>query len=105
MGPSKLHVFQQVGTPAQTSKRTQEWLGVKQGAILVKVIWAPESPYLNPPDCIIWATVEDDACKKLHTSVLALKKSVARYWTKMTEDYIEETCHIFRGRLDVVVAA
>ena len=36
MGPSKLYVSQQVGTPAQTSERTQEWLGVKQGAILVK---------------------------------------------------------------------
>ena len=35
MGPSKLYVFQQVGTPAQTSKPVQE-LGVKQGAILVK---------------------------------------------------------------------
>ena len=36
MGLRKLYVFQQVGTPAQTSKKIQEWLGVKQGAILVK---------------------------------------------------------------------
>ena len=44
MGPSKLYVFQQVGTPAQTSKRTQEWLGVKQGAILVKEYMASTKP-------------------------------------------------------------
>ena len=68
-------------------------------------IWPPQSPYLNPPDCIIWATVEDDACKKPHISVLALENSVARYRTKMTKDYIKEVCHIFRGRMEVVVAA
>ena len=49
------------------------------------------------------ATVEDDACKKPYASVLALKKSVAQYLTKMTEDYIKETCHIFRGCLEVVL--
>ena len=43
-GPSKLYVFQQVDTPAQTSKRTQEWLGVKQGAILVKEYMASTKP-------------------------------------------------------------
>ena len=68
-------------------------------------MWPPQSPYLNPPDCIVLATVEDDTCKKPHTSVLALEKSVARYWAKMTEDYIKETCHLFRGRLEVVLAA
>ena len=40
MGPSKLCVFQQFGTPAQT----QEWLGVKQGAILVKEYMASTKP-------------------------------------------------------------
>ena len=44
MGHCKLYVFQQVGTPAQTSKRTQEWLGVKQGAILVKEYMASTKP-------------------------------------------------------------
>ena len=68
-------------------------------------MWPPHSPYLNLPNYIVWATVEDDAWKKLHTSVLVLEKSVAGYWTKMTEDYTKETCHIFRGRLEVVVAA
>ena len=63
-------------TPAQISKRTQEWMGVKQEYM------ASTKPYLNPPDCIVWATVEDDTCKKPHTSVLALRKSVVRYWTK-----------------------
>ena len=35
----------------------------------------------------------------------AVEKSVARYRTKMTENYITETCHIFRDHLEVVVAA
>ena len=44
MGLRKLYVFQQVGTPAQTSKKIQEWLGVKQGAILVKEYMASTKP-------------------------------------------------------------
>ena len=34
-----------------------------------------------------------------------MEKSVVQYQTKMTEDYIKETCQIFRGRQEVGMAA
>lgn len=103
--PEGNYVFQQDGAPAHTSKRTQDWLGVNMEAFWSKVMWPPQSPDLNPLDYSIWATVEEGACKKPHPSVPALKKSIVRSWTKMTEDYIKKTCQAFRGRLEAVVAA
>lgn len=103
--PEGKYVFQQDGAPCHTSKRTQEWLASNLAAFWAKDMWPPQSPDLNPLDYSIWANVEDSACKKPHSSVAALQKSIKKYWTQMPDSYIQKTCRAFRRRLEAVIKA
>ena len=70
--PDGNYVFQQVGAPAHTSKRTQVWMDANLEALWPKDMCPPQSPNPNPLDYSIWATVEDSVCKRLCPSVPAL---------------------------------
>ena len=97
------YVFQQDGAPAHTSRKTQEWLATNLDAFWTKDMWPPQSPDLNPLDYSIWATVEDSACNKPHSSVAALERSIRKCWTQMEDSYIRITCQAFRRRLQAVI--
>lgn len=101
--PDGTYVFQQDGAPCHTSRKTQEWLDTNLAAFWSKDMSPPQSPDLTPLDYSVWATVEERACKKPHSSVTALERSIKRSWTQMTDSYIQKTCRSFRQRLQTVI--
>jgi hypothetical protein len=51
------YVFQQGGTPAQDSKRMQDWLKESFTEVWVEEVWPPCSPYGNPFDFFCGASM------------------------------------------------
>ena len=45
------------------------------------------------------------ACKKPHSNVEELKKSVEREWAAMSEEYITKACDRFTTRINEVILA
>ena len=63
------------------------------------------SPDLNPLDYSFWSVVESLACKKPHSNVEELKKSVDREWMAMSKEYIMKTGDRFTTRINEVILA
>ena len=101
--PDGNYVWQQDGAPCHTAKKTQEFLKENLTNFWGKDMWPPNSPDLNPLDYSIWAYMEQEACKKPHPSVGALRASITRTWRKMDEAYVKKTCQSFRNRLESVI--
>jgi len=102
--PDGNYVWQQDGAPCHTAKKTQAFLQDQMTNFWGKDMWPPNSPDLNPLDYSIWAYMEQEVCKKPHSSVESLKASITRCWGKMDEAYVSKTCQRFRRRLENVVA-
>ena len=64
--------FQQDGTPAHTSSKTQKWCQDHFPSFWNKELWPPSSPDLNPMDYCVWGILESEACDSSHTLVEAL---------------------------------
>jgi transposase len=101
--PKGNYVWQQDGAPAHTSKKTQAWLAENMSMFWDKTIWPPSSPDLNPLDFSVWSVIEAKACKVPHSSVAALKDSIAKAWRYMSKDYLKRTCAQFRARIEKVI--
>jgi len=72
---------------------------------LGKEKWSTSSPGLNPLGNCVWAFVEQSACKKSHTSLVALMTSIRKIWASITADYIIKVCAAFKGALDAILKA
>ena len=68
-------IFQQDGTPANTSKKAQEWLEANI-PFWPKEFWPPYSPDANPLDFTFWGRIEARACTVHHPNIDVLKTSV-----------------------------
>jgi hypothetical protein len=95
-------VLQQDGAPCHTSKATQKYLKETLGSkgFWPKSMWPPNSPNLNPLDYHIWTRVESTACAKGHPNITALKRSVDREWSKISDPSLVSSLKSFRSRLE-----
>ena len=92
------------GAPCHTSQKTQKFCR-EHLKFWKKEMWPGGSPDLNPLDYAFWSYVESLACKKPHSSVGELKKSVDREWMNMSAEYIKKTCDKFTTRINEVILA
>ena len=98
------YVWQQDGARCHMAKKTQQFLKENMTNFWSKDMWPPNSPDFNPLDYSIWAYVEQEACKKPHSSMKALRATITRTWSKMDDTYVKKMCQSFRHWLESVIA-
>ena len=70
---------------------------------LTKEELPPSSPDLNPMDFCVWSVLERNVCRKPHSTVEALKRSLQREWTKLPMDVVRAAVEATPKRLKEVV--
>ena len=63
------------------------------------------SPACSPLDYGIWCTLKIKAYVKPQSSVMAMRASMEKKWTKMSEDYVWSDCSTFRLSLEHMIDA
>jgi acyl carrier protein phosphodiesterase len=71
-------VFKQDSVPSQNTKTTQEWLWRNLLAFISAENWLSRSADLKPLDNKLWAVLEDMACRKRHSSLESLRRSLVK---------------------------
>ena len=71
-------VIQQDSTAAHRAKTYQEWLRRNFLAFISSENWHSESPDLNPLNCKLWAVLKHIACRKRHSNLESLKRSLLK---------------------------
>ena len=76
--------FQQDSAPSHKALNIQKWIEANFPDFINSQQWPPNSPDLNPLDYSIWSILESSACKKLHTSIAALKRTLKKVWDEIS---------------------
>lgn len=102
---NKVWTFQQDGAPAHKARKVQQWCAQNFPGFINFNQWPPSSPDLNPMDYSVWSVLESKACKKNHSSIDALKKSLEKAWNELDVSYLSATIEDFPRRLQECIAA
>lgn len=98
-------VLQQDSAPAHKAKRTQEWLRHNIPAFIAAEDWPSGSPDLNPLDYKLWSLLEYMACKKHHSNLDSLKRSIVRAAAEIPLETVRAAIAEWPNRLKACVKA
>ena len=101
----QVFAFQQDGALSHTANKTQTWCENHSPRFWRKELWPPSSTDLNTLDFCVWSILEKKACATAHTNTEALKKSLKREWTKITQQTFRAAVKSFRRRLERIIEA
>ena len=67
-------------------------------------MWPPNSPDLNPVDCAVWGTLQQQVYhNRKFTTVDQLKQAIVEEWNKLSQRFIDRSIDEWRRRLSNVV--
>ena len=102
LSPCGCGIIMQDGAPAHTSNKTQAYLRENFDEFWSKEKWPPSSPDANPMDFSVQSILETKVCKKNHSSVKLLTKSLQQEWKKISVDEIRKICAAAPNRLKAI---
>ncbi|QQP37638.1 Uncharacterized protein FKW44_017971, partial [Caligus rogercresseyi] len=71
-------------------------LHCQYGSFLAKDMWPSSSPDLNPLDFAVWGELERKTNRIPHPNVDALKATIRTEWDNMPEEFLINSCKVFR---------
>ena len=72
---------------------------------VLKDMWPPSSPDLNPIDYFVWGHFEACVNRRPHTIMASLNVSIREQFAVMPRDLVTETCRWFRGCITAMIEA
>jgi len=96
--------LQQDGTPSLTAKNTPTYLRRESVTFIEPHMWPPNSPDLNPVDCIFGGALRQMVYQRRRfTTINQLKQAIVTEWGKLLQCFIDRAIGQWRRPLEWVV--
>jgi transposase len=101
-GPDQYNwVLQEDNDPKHTSKEARGW---REAHGIVRMPWPSQSPDQNPIENV-WMIVKSELARCKPTSIMMVKRLIARIWRHLPKQYSENLVASMQRRLEAIIEA